>query len=68
MSTYDAIGHRRRESRAQLPHARTSHAERREPDVFAVGRQSRVSKWPEYLRRKMEQGEAAREDEEREGM
>ena len=36
------------------------------PDVFAVGRQGRVSVWPESLRMKMERGEIAREEEEME--
>jgi len=33
---------------------------------FAIGRRSRVSAWPEYLRKKMECGEVAREEEEKE--
>jgi len=36
---------------------------RREPDVLAIGRQSHVSARLEYLRRKMERGEKAREEE-----
>jgi 2-polyprenyl-6-methoxyphenol hydroxylase-like FAD-dependent oxidoreductase len=43
---------------------KSRHAERSEPDVFAVGRQSRVSQWPEYLRRKMESREIARKERE----
>ena len=62
----DRFGHRRGQGRAQLSHTRYSHPTRREPDVFAIGRRSRVSAWPENLRRKMERGEVAREDEERE--
>lgn len=54
--------HRRGKSRAPLPHARFAELKRREPDVLPS---EELSQWPEYLRRKMQRGGVAREDEER---
>jgi len=61
----DPIGNRRGEGGAQLSHARYSHPTQREPDVLAIGRQSRVSAWPENLRKKMERGEKGLVEEEK---
>jgi len=48
-----------------LLHAQCAETERREPDIFAIGRQRCVSAWLEKLGMKMERGEVVMDDEEK---